>query len=691
MATNKEIHEFAMRWLETYRNSNTKEHEVEEGFEDECFALGLDMDGGKKFEAEFPDKNALNDYKALDKIIEQVQDINLLGSAIFSKWRYITHWSFDEQLLSTENREWFILAFGHLASLTSEDGANSFVFEGQVQKIKIVSNNIVYGSCPKPDEEVEQRLTINANGRVWFSGYNYSRGFGQYERGRTKNYSIGKEAATRILSAIDTYFSNEDDTVFITDIGIWEMTITNTEGKSYQFKGSLCCDFNVDGVDLSDLIRDTLGIPGLFVFDGNYKPDVVDKITINYHRVTQIKPSMSISDTAEDCDWDYSEQLVIDRETATLEHIQCIGAGGIITRKYYIQEDVVDLLNDLDADSLFDHIDGNGPDVITDPLETKDYKIIVDFKKRPQLIIKGTYDKNGLPSDFPKFAEDLLDFMLFYGMGEILDPLVYMKAKRKTSDYIFCSVEFSEGGKSYYYTTKDDTLKVGDDVFVPVGNDGHTAIAEIVNIECFPEDKVPFPLDKVKSIIRRCTDDELNPPILQDEPSDKAEIFCPLYEGSISQYDCDEISRGVKHGCMSNDGLSKLMDIELIKKKREVCLACKRAKKAVGKLTYSDNWIRQGYSCGQRFQVSDIVDYRIWSNKTGAIIGVTVDFETANDFHYDLLATDWNRFLSEVLCIDDMLTVTKAFQSFFRTKTNLFAFEEALNEHGINYKKTAFY
>lgn len=32
--------------------------------------------------------------------------------------------------------------------------------------MRIVSNNICYGSMPEPDEEVEQHLTINDEGRV---------------------------------------------------------------------------------------------------------------------------------------------------------------------------------------------------------------------------------------------------------------------------------------------------------------------------------------------------------------------------------------------------------------------------------------------------------------------------------------------------------------------------------------------
>lgn len=403
------------------------------------------------------------------------------------------------------------------------------------------------------------------------------------------------------------------------------MTITNTDEMPYRFKGSLCCDFDVDGIDLSDFIRDTLDMPDLFVFDGNCKLDRVDKITINYHRITKIKPKGPISDTVEYCTWDYSEQLVIDRETETLEHIQRVGAGCVVSRKYYVQEGVTGLLDDLDADSLFEHITGNDPDVITDPNETKDYEITVAFHKRRQLTISGTYDKNGLPEDWPELAESILDFMRFYGIGEILDPSVYMKAKRKTTDYIFCSVEFDEGSKSYYYLSEDDMLSIGDLVFVPVGKDGRTAIVEIVNIEYFPEDKVPFPLDKVKRILRKCTNEDFDTPV-QEEP-----------------------------------------------------------------LIYSDSWVKQGYNSGDRIKVTDIVDYRIWSNNSGDMIGVTVDFETADDYHYELLAADWNRVLAEIFSVTDTVATVIAFRDFLLHNNGLFAFEEALKTRGINFKKTAFY
>ena len=51
------------------------------------------------------------------------------------------------------------------------------------------------------------------------------------------------------------------------------------------------------------------------------------------------------------------------------------------------------------------------------------------------------------------------DFIRFYGLGEILDSSVYGKAKRRKSEYIFCSVTFDEGYKSYYYLTNDDSIE----------------------------------------------------------------------------------------------------------------------------------------------------------------------------------------------------------------------------------------
>lgn len=509
MAEMQQIHEFAVKWCDKFRDQKTNYIElVDHYLANDCEALGFEMDCGHAFSEKYGD--AASDNEALDKIIDDVDDIPLLGSAIYSRWRYFNHWAYSgAEVLEPKNRTWFILALSRLALLT---GDNPFVFQGEPQKIRIVSNNICYGLPPEPEDEVEQHITINAEGRVWFSAYNFGEGFGRYKKARSQTYKIDKTVADKVLNSVASYFSGEYDELFATDIGDWVMEITNVDGKVYKFRGSLCADFEVDGIDLSDLIRDTLGMNDLYVFDGNNKPDRVERITVDYHRITKIKPKQSLSETTEYVSWDYTEKLILDRESETLEHIQNIGSGCTVSRKMYVEGGVENLLDDIDAEELFGNIEGNPDDVIENPLETQEYAITIDFKKGPRRVIQGTYDKKALPEAWGDFADAVWNFIRFYGFGEILDPSVYGKVKRRKQDYIYCSVEFDAGYKSYYYIADDDSIEVGDYVVVPVGKDNHQSIAEVVKVEFFAEEDVPLPIERTKHIIRKCTDDDFNPP-----------------------------------------------------------------------------------------------------------------------------------------------------------------------------------
>jgi hypothetical protein len=52
---------------------------------DDCNALGFKMDCGNAFSERYG--KAVNDYEELNKVIDEVNDIELLGSAIYSRWR----------------------------------------------------------------------------------------------------------------------------------------------------------------------------------------------------------------------------------------------------------------------------------------------------------------------------------------------------------------------------------------------------------------------------------------------------------------------------------------------------------------------------------------------------------------------------------------------------------------------------
>ena len=89
----------------------------------DCDALGFEMDCGHAFSEKYG--NAANNHEALDRIIDDVTDISLLGSAIYSQWRYFNHWAYDAaEILEPKNRAGFILALSRLALLSGDNPFN---------------------------------------------------------------------------------------------------------------------------------------------------------------------------------------------------------------------------------------------------------------------------------------------------------------------------------------------------------------------------------------------------------------------------------------------------------------------------------------------------------------------------------------------------------------------------------------
>ncbi len=105
---------------------------------------------------------------------------------------------------------------------------------------------------------------------------------------------------------------------------------------------------------------------------------------------------------------------------------------------------------------------------------------------------------------------------------------------------------------------------------------------------------------------------------------------------------------------------------------------------------YSDEWINMGYTSGKPIEVSDIAFYRTWTDQAGSEIGVTVDFEIDNDFHYEMPISEWRRFLNDVLHVDESDDVTIVFRNYFVRNNGLFDFERDLRIFGIGYQKIFF-
>ena len=118
MVCNESIYNFAIKWITKFQDKNINYLEIVDGsMGDECRALGFKMDSGCAFIEKYGE--AVNDCDALRSVFRKVDDINLLGSAIFSQWRYFNHWAYSgAEVLEQQNREWFIVALSRLAELS---------------------------------------------------------------------------------------------------------------------------------------------------------------------------------------------------------------------------------------------------------------------------------------------------------------------------------------------------------------------------------------------------------------------------------------------------------------------------------------------------------------------------------------------------------------------------------------------
>lgn len=554
----EKIHDFANHYFDIFRDPKATNNQVEEGFAEKCFALGFEMDSGNSFCARYP--KAFNDYSEFDKIIEEIDDPQFLGTAIFSQWRYITHWSYCCHPLDEQYRPWFLIAFGRLAAITSENNSPPYVFFGNVKRVKIHSNCIGYGFLPREGVEVEQHLTITDDGRVWLTRYAISEDLNveKYKKTEQKQFRIAADKAKFLLDKYTKYFRDEYHISLATDVGSFEMQITDDEGKTAYFIGPLICDFEVDGYDLSQLTRDTVGDQSLLVFDGD-SYEKIKRITIDYRFTSVIIPA----DGSRDIAWEYRDHLVIDRESETIEDVLHPAEQCDITRKYHVAEGVRTFLDDLDIYSLFTEFNEPDADIIEPNEGTAEYEVKVEFYRQEPRILSGKYDKQGLPIDWPEFIEKLYDFMSFYGFGEMFDEKQYGRIYRKRNDYIFLSVRFGEYGKTYYYLTEDDTIQVGDQVVVPVGSEGKERIVEVVKKEYYAADRVPMPIEKVKAIVEKFTRPEKN------EKGDMM-IYCPMCECEISADTCYDILYDplVKE-------VPSIITEEKMKERYEFCSFCK--------------------------------------------------------------------------------------------------------------------
>ena len=118
MADMKKIHAFSVKWSERFRKQNIDYRElIDHCMADNCEELNFKMDSGKEFIKLYGD--AFENGRELDRIINDIDDVDLLGSAIYSRWSCFEHRKYEgEKILEIRNRLWFIMALNRLSELS---------------------------------------------------------------------------------------------------------------------------------------------------------------------------------------------------------------------------------------------------------------------------------------------------------------------------------------------------------------------------------------------------------------------------------------------------------------------------------------------------------------------------------------------------------------------------------------------
>lgn len=491
VAASGQILKFSRKWLRIFEKASYAEIDYSgHQFPDDCRSCGFCPDHGQSLEEAC--SGAFEDVDVLDGIIDEAACIPMLGAAAFSKWQILGSRPHEFSKKEAEDsRIWFILVLSRLAEL-----AVGQFFSSAPAKLVLVSRYPDADPVLQSGSELGQILELDVSGNVRLA---YIVRRENEEKEEKPVYSVvSRSDAGLVFARVAKLFCPEADW----ESGAedcegrsgWTLSLISEDGDMIGMKGNL----DASGCELSDFMRKTLGLENLAAFDGYDCFSDILRIDIKYSRKKEFETAAK--ETVFLC---IEEQLIIDRASESIEHFQILGSGCRISRKYEIYGGVSQLLDDLYSHNLFEGAGEASSLTAAVPGDLREYSITAYFRQKPEKRISGSFGKDGLPPDYRSFIETVRSFMMAYGDGDIFSPFIYERRRRREGEVTYCSVSFCNDGPVYYYLTFDDTIEVGDTVIVPAGMQNSETAAVVCRIEHFRKEDVPYPLENVKSIIRK--------------------------------------------------------------------------------------------------------------------------------------------------------------------------------------------
>ncbi len=503
----KAVHDFAGQFLSVYRGSSPAlpiSFYLNEAFGESCERLGFVMDCGEAFIRAYSSR-AFFKAKELALRINSIHDAALLGSAIFSKWRYLTRWCTDPSMQEEEEERWFILAFLRLEQLTAGPEARP-CFRGRVRKFCLTSSAGGF-RARTAGYKVRERLTVHEDGRVRRTEIFEAEERGAYRKKRTE-WTVSTRHKWKLLFAVLTLFARIDAEergwgVLGFDCGRWKIKLWNQNRETVEHIG--CLWAGLGAVDLSELVREALGRSDLWAFEERGREWDLRRVEMVYCPAQGEVPAPFRRNAR-----DGMERLTVDGETDAMTYVRC-AAGD--KRTVTLRGGVKEWLRQWDVYAPFRKKNGTPPDTAPDAVQPVilgnasragrqgTYRLTAYYRGAPQSVWEGHFQADELPEDWESFAEMLCEVFGRAVCGRLLDPVWYTWRPRRPGESIYCHVSFEEGGKLYCYRTEDESIRPGDRVLVPAGPENETKAVTVVRVEYVRPEDAPYPPAKTKIIL----------------------------------------------------------------------------------------------------------------------------------------------------------------------------------------------
>lgn len=364
---------------------------------------------------------------------------------------------------------------------------------GQPQKAVIWFGNpyMPWHDSQIPGGKWGQELTINIDG----SCTSRSLVFNDYQRrpiaGQpTEYFQVAPVKAAsflkRILVLLNYFGSRSDGS---NPSSTLSTTIWSGDGDSWTFN-----DYPTDEPVINQLameIRDCLNRADLMALDGNGREDFIEEFVVNYEE-----------------DDGYQEQLVLTRVPNAVTYRRQFADGPVVTTTFQWPESELPLLDRLNPVDFTATIPGIPANAAEDNGQLGHFNCLIKRRILPAVRFSGDYERYCLPAPWADLMHTIDELLDIPTTGALLNSNYYTRRRRCLDEAIYIGVKFFEDGREYNYLTDDDTIRPGDSVLVPVGEGDSEQALTVTSKHYYKRSEVPYPLDKVKRVIKKVDEEE---------------------------------------------------------------------------------------------------------------------------------------------------------------------------------------